>query len=210
MRLLLLLLVSALLPGPLLAQSTPPAASPWFVGLKLGTGAGNISSWKASFVPPWTKFTGGVSVGCRLKPSGGPALVMDALLERRKNRPWQSPDASNAQLFLPLYLRTGQPATRVHVLMGAGPSFALTDRQAPDSYTIRVKVLPVEAAILLGLEVRLLPLRRTETTLAINYWQGVTPAVVDNGTKFAVMTKDYDYYSTWLGATLNVYLHSAQ
>jgi len=208
MRLLLLLLLSALLPGPLLAQSTPPAASPWFVGLKLGTGAGNISIQTADFVPPWTKFTGGVSLGRRLQmPGGSPALQLDALLERRGNRPWQSRDASNAQLFLPLYLRTGQPATRVHAVVGAGPSFALTSLNAPGDNADGVRVLPVEATALLGLEVRLLPLRRTEATLALTYRQGLTPAEVDNGYLRFGALQESAYYAVWLGATLNVYLH---
>ena len=85
----------------------------------------------------------------------------------------------------------------------------LSGNRVPESQSAYYTARRVEATALAGLEVRLLPLRRAETTLALTYRRSLTAAqearrYSPGGHSFA--EKDYYY---WLGATLNVYLHPA-
>jgi hypothetical protein len=202
MRLLVLVLLVALVPKAQ-AQATTPPLSRWNVGLKLGTGAGYYSD--RSFDDPSTRraHTGGLSVGYRFGLlEGRPTAQADVLLERRSARPWQPREAMNTALFVPLYLRTGQAAARVHVLLGAGPTFWLSSPSSPYG---GLYAYPVEATALLGAEVRLLPLRRYETTLALTYRGGLSPSTSQGFRSiWGGINTQQDRYG-WLGATLNVY-----
>ncbi|WP_210513677.1 hypothetical protein [Hymenobacter terricola] len=76
------------------------------------------------------------------------------------------------RLFMPLYLRTAAPARRLHFLVGAGPTFALGRPGADAAYYVR----PVELTVLLGIEVRVLPWHRYETTLGLRVHAPLTPS----------------------------------
>ena len=191
---------------PAQAQTQPTAISPWNIGLKLGSGAGYYS---ADTNHPWTAYTGGLTGGYSFTLAGAAlTLQADALLERRRAQPWQA-SGSNTALFLPLYLRTGLAASRVHVLLGGGPTVALSGTAVPDAQAPFYFTYRTEATGLAGLEVRLLPLGSYETTLALTYRQSLTPTLVQyrhslGGTPYQETTTH-----SWFGATLNVYLHPA-
>ncbi|MDO7845394.1 hypothetical protein Q5H92_03425 [Hymenobacter sp. M29] len=110
------------------------------------------------------------------------------------------------RLFVPLYLRTGTPASVLHGLLGAGPVLALF-RSAPDAaYSPRA----AELALLLGAEVRLAPWHRYETTFGLRLRASLTPSyeysypvyyTTSQGAHVAAESRDVGF-SPWLGFTL--------
>ena len=121
-------------------------------------------------------------------------------------RPWQSPGTKNSSLFVPIYLRSGLPKARLHLLLGAGSTFWLTGGQTPDNFAGRYATDPVEITGVTGAEVRLLPLgERLETTIALTYRRSFSRSLTAYSSERNSLSQD-EFYS-WLGATLNVYLH---
>lgn len=212
MRLAFLLPVLAALPSAQ-AQTTSqppsaPAASRWNFGLKLGAGTSYHNNGDPTQKHPLTAYTGGVSGGYSFPLTGGFFnLQADALLERRGARPWQTPAANNVVLFTPIYLRTDRPAARVHFLLGGGPTVWLSSRTVPDEHTNNYGAYQVQPIALLGFEIRLLPLSSYETSLALTYRAGLTPASVYY--RSAASGGHYTEYdsNSWFGATVNVYFH---
>ena len=191
--------------GPALAAGRPGHPAPYKLGLKLGSGQGYLNSQAA---PAGVgAYTGGLSVAYRPgRATFFSTVQLDALLERRAPRPWQAPGASNLALFVPLYLRTDPDKAWFHLLVGAGPTFWLRGHHVPRDQRYTYATRAVEATLLTGLEVRVLPLGRYETTLALTYRFSLTPDLTR--TRYApsgAATHD-DYRHRWLGATLNVYL----
>ena len=207
MRLPFLLL---LLSGSFAVHAQPTAVGPWNIGLKLGTGA-SYSTFSAGHPHPWTAYTGGLSGGYRFKVAGAfLTLQADALVERREVRPWQLASASNSVLFVPLYLRTNRPAARLHFILGGGPTLWLNGNVVPDASRAAYVARQVEATGLAGLEVRLLPFSRYETTVALTYRAGFTPEYIHYRQSLS-LNKYYEENEihSWLGLTLNVYFHPA-
>lgn len=191
------------------AQAQPAAAPRWNVGLKLGTGA-SYSSFSSGLPHPWTAYTGGLSAGYSFKAASTFfTLQADALLERRESRPWQLVSATNAVLFVPFYLRTERPAARVHLLLGGGPSYWLLGNTVPDVLALAYTSRQIEATGFAGFEVRLLPLSRYETTVALSYRRSFTLEFVHY--RQSTIGSHYEESAThsWLGATLNLYFHPA-
>jgi hypothetical protein len=199
----LVLLVGLLLPASAWAQSAAPTSfSRAYVGVKAGTG---LATSPTEFVAQ--NLTGGISGGYIL-PKARLTLQMDALLERRPTTEWDAQRA-DAFLFVPVYLHTGTPANRVHFLLGVGPTFRLTHRGQPDAGTPYTQH-NTELTLLHGVEIRLMPVQRYETTLALTMRTGLTPAYSDYRDKkstFLASTSAHEEHHVWFGATLNVYLH---
>ena len=116
------------------------------------------------------------------------------------------------RLFVPLYLRTGPPAGRVHLLAGAGPTFLL-GHPDPDAayYPHRA-----EFTGLLGVEVRLMPWHRYETTLGLRVHVPLTPtyaygypdAYTNQGT-YVTYEARRGGFARWFGFTLGTTLYPA-
>jgi hypothetical protein len=188
-----------------LAATGRPAAR-CKLGLKLGSGVGYINSREAP--PTWTAYTGGLSLAYRPnRPNFFSTVQVDVLLERRTARPWQGSNTNNATLFVPVYLRTDPDNAWFHLLVGAGPTVWLAGRQVPGDQHATYATHPVEATLLTGIEVRVLPLGRLETTLAFTYRFSLTPDLVRRTTSPSGIVTTDEYKHRWLGGTLNVYLH---
>jgi hypothetical protein len=208
-RTLLLLCFICLSTSAVQAQTDAgkPTISRWNVGLKLGSGLG-YSNGSRDAAQPWTAFTGGLTAGYRPGSSNFMStLQADVLLERRPARPWQTGPAQNLTLFVPFYLRTDPAAARLHLLLGGGPTFWLRGQQVPGDQRADYATRAVEATVLVGLEVRLLPLRFCETTLGLTYRLSMTPDLLRYRSSLGGISYTDEYKHRWLGATLNVYLH---
>ncbi|MCC3151870.1 hypothetical protein Q3A66_00405 [Hymenobacter sp. BT770] len=117
------------------------------------------------------------------------------------------------RLFTPVYVRTSSPAKGLHLLVGAGPTFALGHSGHDAAYYPR----PVELTGMVGLEVRVLPWHRYETTLGLRVHAPLTPSYaygylgIYNNPSGGVTTHEarHDVYSRWLGVTLATTLYPA-
>ena len=185
-----------------------PPAYRWTIGLKAGTGMEFVSA--GAVAPPphnLSYFTAGLTGGyllARTEPIV--SLQADVLATYRAARPWQSPGTHNGSLFVPVYLRSGLPKARLHLLLGAGPTFWLSGGPTPDNFAQRYATHPVELTGLTGVEVRLLPLaERLETTLALTYRRSFSRSLTAYPSE--ARSASHDEFYSWLGATLNVYLH---
>jgi hypothetical protein len=206
------LLAAVLLSGTSFAQNIDPKllapANRWNAGLKVGTGREFVSSGAVA-VPPrnLSYVTAGITAGYLLARTE-PILTLqaDVLATYRAARPWQSSDVHNGSLFVPVYLRSGLPKARLHLLLGAGPTFWLTETQPPANLAGHYATHPVELTGVTGVEVRVLPLApRLETTIALTYRRSFSRSLTAYPTE--PNTSAHDEFYSWLGATLNVYLH---
>ncbi|MCI1187992.1 hypothetical protein MON38_11225 [Hymenobacter sp. DH14] len=183
-------------------------ANRWNAGLKAGTGMEFVSSGAVA-VPPHnlSYVTAGITGGYLLARTE-PILTLqaDVLATYRAARPWQSAGNHNGSLFVPVYLRSGLPKARLHLLLGAGPTFWLNDARPPANFVGRYATHPVELTGVTGVEVRVLPLsERLETTIALTYRRSFSRSLTVYPSEQSSVARD-EFYS-WLGATLNVYLH---
>ena len=204
-----------LLAGTVQAQNIDPQLLPpgrrWNVGLKGGTGL-EFTPAGATTVPPanLSYFTGGITGGYLLaRTLLLLTLQADVLITNRSARPWQSPGTHNGSLFVPIYLRTGQPKERLHLLLGAGPMLWLSGGERPANFTGRYATHPAELTGVMGIETRILPLsQHLETTVSLTYRRSFTRSL----TTYAIETggADRNDYYSWVGATVNVYLHQPQ
>ena len=117
------------------------------------------------------------------------------------------------RLFTPIYLRTSSPAKGLHLLAGAGPTFAFGHPGDNAAYYAR----PAEFTGMVGLEVRVLPWHRYETTLGIRLHAPLTPSyaygypdsyTAPGGTAVARESRK-DVFSHWMGFTLSTTLYPA-
>ena len=180
----------------------------WNVGLKAGTGMEFVSA-DAVVVPPHnlSYVTAGITGGYLLARTE-PILTLqaDMLVTYRAARPWQTPGSHNGSLFVPVYLRSGLPKARLHLLLGAGPTVWLNDARPPGNFMNRYATHPVEVTGVTGVEIRLLPLsEHLETTIALTYRRSFSRSLTAYPREPGGISHD-EFYS-WLGATLNVYLH---
>lgn len=183
-------------------------ANRWNFGLKGGTGMEFVSSGAVAPPPHNLSYvTAGITGGyllARTEPIV--SLQADVLATYRGARPWQSPDTHNGNLFVPVYLRSGLSKARLHLLLGAGPTFWLNGGQTPDNLAGHYATHPVEITGVTGAEFRILPLgERLETTIALTYRRSFSRSLTAYPSERYSATHD-EFYS-WLGATLNVYLH---
>ena len=116
------------------------------------------------------------------------------------------------RLFVPLYLRTGTPASVLHGLLGAGPVLALGHSNSEAAYHPRL----AELALLVGVELRLAPWHRYETTLGFRLQAPLTPSYeysypiyyINQGVNVTGEARNTGF-SRWLGFTLATTLYPA-
>jgi len=226
MRLLLLTALGLLAGGPALAQTAAAApVSQWGWGLRAGLGQATSQHGDArheydeisaapvvGFVA--TRYFAGplVSLGIEALLSRS-ALVVDS--RQTATVPKYDPLTLHQwRLFTPLYIRTSSPAKGLHLLAGAGPTFALGHPGNDAAYYTP----PVELTGMLGLEVRVLPWHRYETTFGIRLHAPLTPSYAygfhdsytkPGGTTVVAYEARKEVYSRWLGVTLSTTLYPA-
>ena len=212
LRLSLSLLALAAI-GTAQAQNVNPKllapAKRFNVGLKAGTGFEYIDPNPSA--PPKgapVYYTAGPTFGYLVTVLGVTGTVQaDVLLTRRAANPWDGPSEKNASLFVPVYVRTGLPARRVHYLLGAGPTVWVAGRTVPGRVTGRYATHPFEATGFAGIEARILPLGTYETTLALTYRRSFSPSLIEYRDQPGGPAEAHAQRFSWLGVTLNVYLH---
>ncbi len=207
------------------AQSPAPAlVSQWGWGLRVGLGASSSRYQNGSGQDSDYR---GLATAMGLGASrylAGPRLsvALDALLESQEVYigfrqgplyPIYSPQVlTQWRLFVPLYLRTGTPAGRLHLLAGIGPTLALGRPGLQPAYYPR----GAELTLLLGAEVRVAPWNWHETTLGVRLHAPLTPSYAygypasytSQGVNVTNETR-WDVRSPWLGFTLSTTLYPA-
>ena len=185
-----------------------PAANRWNAGVKLGTGLEFTTP--AAFRQParnLSYLTGGITGGYLLTRANFlMTLQADALLERRAPRPWQGEHDRSYTLFVPVYLRTGLPKNRLHLLLGGGGTFWVDGNKVPPDFRGRFATHPVDVTGMTGVEVRLVPAGIYETTLALTYRHSFSRSLTAYPAATGLSSDQNEFYN-WVGATLNVYLH---
>ena len=230
MRHLLLTALGLLAGDPALAQTTAAApVSQWGWGLRMGVGSATSQHGSARREYDETSAAPMVGlVATRYFASRLVSLGMEALLTRtniiveyRKqdifspSLVYHPPQTLHQwRLFTPIFIRTSSPAKLFHLLAGAGPTFALGHPGDNAAYYAR----RAELTGVVGVEVRVLPWRRYETTLGVRIHAPLTPSysygVPDsytNPTGGAQVPYEprKDVYSRWLGFTLSTTLYPA-
>lgn len=224
MRLLLLIALGGLTARLASAQApAPPLASQWGWGIRAGIGQGSgqyrNGSGQDNITHPIeglfgllaTRYFARPRASLNLEALAGVQPVYVSFLQGNVYPNYQPQTLHQWRLFLPLYLRTGTPASRLHLLAGAGPTFrpGLTSDAAYYSH-------PVELTFLLGAEARLTPFRRYETTLGLRVHVPFTSAYAYGYPTF--YTSQGIYVSTtawqevntpWVGLTLGTTLYPA-
>ena len=141
----------------------------------LDTHYGSTPGWYAGLSAGFGPY--GVKVGRTfLMPSGYFSVQASVLVGRLWDERFSYALGQNAGLFVPVQLRTGGPATRVHALLGGGAVWWIKGREATrQAYGTRAAP-PLIAMLAPGVEARLLPLSRYEITLSAMYYVQLTPA----------------------------------
>lgn len=227
MRSVLPTLWSALLlnAGPALAQSATPAlASQWGWGARVGLGFASgqyrDGSGRANDFSN-NGFLGGLAATRYLT---GPrvSLGLEAVVENPSiyvgfrqgaPSPTYSPQTlAQWRLFVPLFLRTGTPANRLHLLAGGGPTFRLGHPDSDAAYYSQ----PAEITLVVGAEVRLAPWHRYETTIGFRLHTPITPSYAygypqayTNQGSYVAHEARQDVYSRWIGFTFGTMLYPA-
>ena len=210
----LLLTAALLLAGSVRAQvpninpKLLPRANRWNAGVKLGTGL-EFTTPEAFRQPArnLSYVTGGLTGGYLLARANFlMTLQADALLERRAARPWNGVNDRSYTLFVPVYLRTGLPKNRLHLLLGGGGTFWVDGNKVPPEFRGQFATHPVDVTGMTGVEVRVAPAGVYETTLALTYRHSFSRSL----TYYRGATgagPDFNEFYNWVGVTLNVYLH---
>ncbi|MDB5236617.1 MAG: hypothetical protein JWR44_3610 [Hymenobacter sp.] len=220
-RSLLLVAWVAYLPAarPALGQARPASAgSQWGFGVRggAGPGTGQYGDLRRDYEH---HYTGAVGSLLATRYFAGPrvSLGLEATIESQsihvnyqQARPYPvyHPQTLNQwRLFVPLYLRTASPASWLHLLVGGGPTFALGQPGADAAYYPRT----VEYTCVLGLEVRLLPWHRYETTLGLRAHAPLTPSYAYGFPPGSSLKNEEqaDVFTKWFGFTLGTTLYPA-
>ena len=226
MRLIALFFVSAglLAAGHASAQASATApASQWGWGIRIGIGPGSTPYGDSRHDYRQT-YTGAVGGLLATRYFAGPkaSLGLETLVENQTVRvdfqqatpyPSYRPlTLAQWRLFVPLYLRIGTPANRLHLLAGAGPTLRLGRSDTDAAYYPR----RAELTGLLGIEVRLTPWHRYETTLGLRVHVPLTPSYAygypeayTNQGVYVVHEVRRDGFTRWFGFTLGTTLYPA-
>lgn len=167
--------LALLVAGTTHGQTTPPGlASQWDWGVRVGLdqGAGQYGNSRRESDFAYLSATGGL-LATRYFAGPRASLSLEALAGRQTIEvsyrqaapyPTYAPQMLHQwRLFIPWYLRTGTPASRLHLLVGTGPTLRLGAPDSEAAYYAR----PAELTLLLGAEVRLAPFHRYETTYSL-------------------------------------------
>lgn len=209
--------------APAQTSATPPV-SQWGWGMRVGLG--QATSQHGSARREYNETSAAPTIGLMAtRYFAGPvvSLGVEALLTRAdiivdyrqaaNSAPEYSPQTLHQwRLFTPIYIRTSSPAKGLHLLAGAGPTFALGHPGDAAAYYAR----PGELTGMVGVEVRVLPWHRYETTLGIRLHAPITPSysygVPDSytspgGAAIVAYEARKDVYSRWIGFTLSTTLY---
>lgn len=162
-------LLSLLAPAAL-AQTTPNASPRWLLGARLGI---NNSSW---YENGWYLLGNGTTI---LRPATGLnvgrywanlRLSVHAEAQHEWRRPPHYPRTYLSYAVLPVYLRTGRPGGRFHLLLGGGRAWLLSPLPPP---ALQLTFISHDTFGLLGAELRLGPEHaRHTTTIGLQYRVG--------------------------------------
>ena len=218
-------MLALLVAGTTHGQTAPPGlASQWGWGVRvgLGQGAGQYGNSRREYDFTYIGATGGL-LATRYFAGPRASLSLEAVAGRQTvevsyrqaaSYPTYAPQTLHQwRLFVPLYLRTGTPARRLHLLVGAGPTFPLGTPGSEAAYHAR----PTELTLLLGAEVRLVPFHRYETTYSLranlpitsSYAYGYPTAYMSPQGAYIVSEGRKDVGAYWVGFTLGTTLYSA-
>ena len=215
MRLLLLAALGQLAGHQATAQTAAAApVSQWGWGIRAGLG--QATSQHGDARREYDETSAAPLVGLvATRYCAGPlvSLGIEALLTRTDLVVGFRQTLRQWRLFTPIYVRTSSPAKGLHLLAGAGPTFALGHPGGDAAYYAR----PVELTGMVGLEVRVLPWHRYETTLGIRLHAPLTPSYsygypdyyTNPGGGLITHESRKDVFSRWLGFTLSTTLYPA-
>jgi hypothetical protein len=208
MRFVFLLAGAAALLAAYLAQaqtdsSAPPAFSQWSVGLRAGTGLNPLAETSDG---AFTAVTGGLT-GSYNDAVRRCSIQLGAWLEDEQLNPHRVGITHNALLVLPLLVRTGTPASRVHFLLGGGLSVHLTEHSVTELYPSNFRYRRTAGCLLTGLEVRVSPTQKQEATVALTLRAPLGDSIERSNYSTRIPGSYLDkVFAGWLGLTLNVYL----
>ena len=217
--------LALLVAGAARGQSPPPGlASRWGWGVRVGLGQGSgqhgDSRHEYDFAYPSatggflaTRYFAGPRLSLGLEALAGRQTVEVSYQQAPSYPAYAQQTLHQWRLFVPFYLRTGTPVSRLHLLVGTGPTLRLGILNADAAYYAR----PVELTLLLGAEVRLAPFHRCETTLGLRAHLPITPSYAYGyPTAYATPQGAYivsegrkDVRASWVGFTLGTTLYPA-
>ena len=211
------IVVGLLAPGSIRAQGpASTTVSQWGWGIRVGVGPGSsrYGNSRGDYSNNFTGAVGGLHAS-RYQTGLRASLGLEALVANQSVRvdfqqaapypAFRPQTLTQWRLFVPVYLRTGAPTSRAHLLVGAGPTFRLGSPVSNAAYYPR----PAELTLLLGAEVRLLPWHRYETTLGLRFHAPLTPsyeygypsAYAAQGTNVTVESRKQGF-TRWFGLVL--------
>jgi len=183
-----------------------PAFSPWSLGVRAGTGS---STTAENAVTPLSALTGGLT-GSYFIARPQCSIQLGARVEDEQVNPHRVAVTHNALLLLPLLIRTGSPTSRLHFVLGGGPAIRLTQHDVSQLYPANFRYLQTTGCLVTGLEVRLTPPKRLETTLALTLRVPFGPSIQRSNYASRIPSSYPDgVTANWLGFTLNVYYNPA-
>lgn len=200
------------------AQPTTPV-SQWGYGarLGLGSGTGQYGDYRREHEYRYPSVEIGL-LATRYLANVRTSLSFEAVVQRQSVYVGQLQQPSHTELlhqwrlFMPLYLRTGTPASLLHLLVGAGPTLRLGQ---PDT-SVPYYPYRAELKLLLGAELRLAPWHRYETTLGFRFQVPLTPSyaygyLTSYTSQGVYVTHESrrDAYNSWFGLTLGTTLYPA-
>ncbi|OGX83408.1 hypothetical protein BEN47_03715 [Hymenobacter lapidarius] len=205
------------------AQASGPEAPHWSWGARLGLGQGRLTygNNRREYADTYLSPSGGLTLGYYL-PKLRASVHAEALYTTRTVRltyteiaagtAYYDVTANSHHLFMPVYLRTGRPSSLFHFLAGAGPTFHLGTNGMPGDAPYFPR--RTELTGLLGLELRLAPVRRTETTVDLHLRVPFTPAYEYGAANTYIQGGQVIYgqsrtasYAPWLGLTAAFAVH---
>lgn len=209
-----LLMVGLLATGSARAQSVDSTASPWGWGVRvgLGGGSGRYGDARREYEVTAAAPMAGLLL-TRYAAAARVSLAAEVLAQRQPWRvdyeqarpfPAYAPHSfAQWRLLVPVYVRTGPPRARLHLLAGAGPTFALGRPAAGAAYYPRA----AELTLLLGLEACLVRGARAETTLGARVHVPMTPSYAYGFPSGPASEGRADVGSRWVGLTVGTTLH---
>ena len=160
----------------LISEARAQEGSLWITGVKLGVAQDKVV-YGPNSVGYWS-MAPAITLGCRIGTRKSAALCTDLQYSKRYvEGPGYNFISSNnlSYLSIPLYIRTGPIAKRVHLLIGGGFSTCLDKPVTYSPGNSDWNFNPDEVAGLLGAEARLFKTKSMELALGASGRWGFTP-----------------------------------
>ena len=223
---LLLLTLGLLAGGQDTAQTTAAPVSQWGWGLRVGVGPATSQHGdtrheynEVSAAPAMslvaTRYFAGPMIRLDVEALlTNTDIVVDYQRAATSFPEYHQQTLQQWRLFTPIYIRTSSPAKGLHLLVGAGPTFTLSHPSGNAAYYAR----PVELTGMVGVEVRVLPWHRYETTLGVRVHAPLTPSYAYGfpdsynspaGGARVTYESRRDVFSRWIGFTLSTTFYPA-